>query len=77
MHKALLAKFTEHKRLRQLLLSTGKGKLVEHTFNDSYWGDGGGDGSGLNHLGTLLEKVRETIRLGNEHELSCIEKSCN
>lgn len=58
MYKALLAKFTEHERLRQLLLSTGERRLVEHSFNDSFWGDGG-DGSGHNHLGLLLEKVRK------------------
>lgn len=62
MYKALLAKFTEYERLRQLLLSTGDRKLVEHTFNDSFWGDGGGTGSGLNHLGKLLERVREHVR---------------
>lgn len=61
MYKALLAKFTEHDRLRQLLLSTGDRRLVEHTFDDSFWGDGGA-GSGLNHLGKLLEKVRGLIK---------------
>ena len=61
MYKALLAKFIQHERLRQLLLSTGDRKLVEHTFNDSFWGDGG-TGSGLNHLGKLLERVREFVR---------------
>ena len=62
MYKALLAKFTQHGQLRQLLLSTGDRKLIEHTFNDSFWGDGGGMGSGLNHLGRLLAKVRELTR---------------
>lgn len=61
MYKALLAKFTEHEQLRQLLLSTGDRGLVEHTFNDGFWGDGG-DGSGLNHLGKLLEKVRGLLK---------------
>ena len=31
MYKALLAKFLQHERLRQLLLSTGDRKLIEHT----------------------------------------------
>ena len=61
MHKALLAKFTQHENLCRLLLSTEDRKLVEHTKNDSYWGDGG-DGSGKNRLGILLMKVRETLR---------------
>jgi N-glycosidase YbiA len=45
MHKAVLAKFSQHDSLRELLLSTGTATLVEHTENDSYWGDGG-HGSG-------------------------------
>jgi len=36
-------------------------KIVEHTTNDSYWGDGG-DGSGRNMLGKLLMETRERIR---------------
>ena len=38
-----------------------KGKLVEHTTNDAYWGDGG-DGSGTNMLGRILMEVRERLR---------------
>ena len=38
MREALRAKFTQHPRLRSLLLSTGDAALVEHTRNDSYWG---------------------------------------
>ena len=63
MYKALLAKFLQHERLRQLLLSTGDRKLIEHTSNDSFWGDGG-SGSGQNHLGKLLEKVRRVLKGG-------------
>ena len=61
MRKALRAKFTQHDELRQLLLDTGDAKLVEHTGNDSYWGDGG-DGRGRNMLGQLLMQVREELR---------------
>jgi len=61
MHKALLAKFTQYELLNRLLLDTGNCILVEHTRNDSYWGDGG-DGTGKNRLGNLLMKVRETLR---------------
>jgi ribA/ribD-fused uncharacterized protein len=61
MHKALVAKFTQHADLRELLLSTGEAKLVEHTDNDSYWGDGG-DGRGRNMLGQLLMRVRGELR---------------
>ena len=61
MREALVAKFTQHEDLRELLLGTGDAKLVEHTANDSYWGDGG-DGSGRNMLGILLMEVREQLR---------------
>lgn len=61
MHAALRAKFTQHADLAALLLSTGSAKLVEHTTNDSYWGDGG-DGRGRNLLGQLLMRVRDELR---------------
>ncbi len=61
MRDALVAKFTQHAHLRTLLLATGDAELVEHTANDSYWGDGG-DGTGKNRLGQLLMDVRAHIR---------------
>lgn len=61
MEKAVKAKFTQHEGLRALLLSTGTAKIVEHTENDNYWGDGG-NGSGMNMLGRILMQVREEIR---------------
>lgn len=60
MRKAIRAKFAQHKFLHDLLLSTGKFVLVEHTKNDSYWGDGG-DGSGANMLGRLLMELRDEL----------------
>ncbi len=65
MYKALKAKFAQHKDLEEQLLSTENAFLVEHTKNDSYWGDGGdgGDDSvGKNMLGKLLVKLREEIK---------------
>ena len=47
MHEVVLAKFTQHADLREILLSTREATIVEHTENDSYWGDGG-NGSGRN-----------------------------
>ena len=61
MRRAVLAKFTQHDELRDILLSTGDALLVEHTRNDSYWGDGG-DGRGRNMLGQILSSVREELR---------------
>jgi len=55
------ARFSQHEDLKRLLLDTGDAKLVEHTTNDDYWGDGG-DGSGKNMLGRLLMEVREELR---------------
>lgn len=65
MLEALEAKFTQHKDLKETLLSTGDALLVEHTNNDFYWGDGG-DGSGLNKLGKLLMQVRENLKAREE-----------
>ncbi|RKG89489.1 NADAR family protein [Corallococcus terminator] len=61
MREALQAKFTQHEDLARLLQATGDAKLVEHTENDDYWGDGG-DGSGGNMLGRLLMELRESSR---------------
>lgn len=61
MRAAVLAKFTQHEALRTLLLSTGDAKLVEHTENDDFWGDGG-DGSGKNMLGRIRMQARDQLR---------------
>jgi ribA/ribD-fused uncharacterized protein len=61
MRAAVMAKFTQHEELRALLLSTGDAKLVEHTENDDYWGDGG-NGRGKNMLGRILMQVRDALR---------------
>ena len=61
MTEAVRAKFTQHDELRTILLATGDAKLVEHTANDDYWGDGG-DGSGKNMLGQVLMRVRAELQ---------------
>jgi ribA/ribD-fused uncharacterized protein len=61
MFKACMAKFQQHPKLKELLLSTNDRTLVEHTTNDSYWGDGG-DGTGRNQLGITLMKVRDYLQ---------------
>ncbi|MEZ6047186.1 MAG: NADAR family protein [Planctomycetaceae bacterium] len=60
MRDAVYAKFTQHDELKDLLLVTENAKLVEHTANDHFWGDGG-DGSGEHWLGRILMEVREKI----------------
>lgn len=62
MKKALAAKFSQYDNLKNLLIGTGDAVLVEHTSNDSFWGDGG-HGRGRNMLGILLMELREEIRL--------------
>ena len=62
MRAAVRAKFTQYEELRSLLLSTGDRRIVEHTTNDSYWGDGG-DGSGANMLGNILMEIRDELML--------------
>jgi N-glycosidase YbiA len=57
MYMALQAKFEQHKDFRDALMGTGDAIIVEHTTNDSYWGDGG-DGTGSNRLGHLLMRLR-------------------
>lgn len=64
MTEAVRAKFTQHEELRDILLGTGDAKLVEHTENDNYWGDGG-DGSGKNMLGQILMRIRTELRQAN------------
>jgi ribA/ribD-fused uncharacterized protein len=61
MYDAVKAKFTQHSDLTQLLLDTKDAKIIEHTENDDYWGDGG-DGKGKNMLGKILMKVREELK---------------
>lgn len=60
MREAVLAKFSQHSELTKILLDTQDAVLIEHTTNDSYWGDGG-DGSGRNMLGKTLMSVREEL----------------
>jgi ribA/ribD-fused uncharacterized protein len=65
MRDIVRAKFTQHDDIRQILLSTGHAKIVEHTEIDSHWGDGG-DGSGKNMLGRILMEVREELKRGGD-----------
>jgi ribA/ribD-fused uncharacterized protein len=65
MHDAVMAKFTQHTELRELLLATGDAQIVEHTPNDDFWGDGG-NGLGRNMLGRILMKVRAELGSKND-----------
>lgn len=61
MYKVVLAKFSQNENIRRVLLNTNNATLIEHTANDSYWGDGG-DGTGKNMLGKILMKVRKELK---------------
>ena len=61
MREAVAAKFRQYADIREVLMATKNATLVEHTVNDSYWGDGG-DGTGKNMLGKILMEVREELR---------------
>ena len=74
MRAVLLAKFTQHADLRDLLLSTGNARLVEAGTVDNavnrLWGEV--NGKGKNILGALLMELREqlarpTKRTGSAH----------
>jgi len=76
MYEALLAKFTQHKELKQKLLDTGERELIENT-GDLYWGNNE-QLTGLNRLGILLMEVRVFIkRLGEDevHQIRVFEES--
>jgi hypothetical protein len=64
MRAVLVAKFTQHVDLREMLLATGTSRLVEAATVDSpvnrQWGEV--NGQGQNMLGKLLMEVREQLR---------------
>jgi hypothetical protein len=60
MRTVLRLKFTQHQKLKGLLLGTGNNYLVEDSPNDYWWGIGA-DQSGQNQLGKLLEELRDEL----------------
>lgn len=69
MRNAIYMKFSQNKKIRDILLSTNNAILVEHTKNDTFWADGG-DGKGKNQLGILLMELREKLRKENNDNKS-------
>jgi ribA/ribD-fused uncharacterized protein len=61
MTDAVRAKFIQHEKIRDVLMSTGTALIVEHTTKDAYWGDGG-DGTGKNMLGQILMTIRKELQ---------------
>jgi ribA/ribD-fused uncharacterized protein len=61
MEELLRQKFTRHPDLHAKLLATSNAILEEgNTWGDTFWGIC--DGSGENHLGKLLMKIRAELR---------------
>ncbi len=64
MRRILVAKFTQHQDLKELLLGTGNARLVESATVDNevnrLWGEV--NGVGKNMLGVLLMEVRQQLR---------------
>ena len=62
MRYAVYQKFKQNTMLKELLLSKDNLPIIEHTNNESYWGDGG-DGMGKNKLGQILMEVRNKLNV--------------
>ncbi len=60
LRRILLAKFSAHPDLRDLLLGTGTEPIEFASPMDDYWGLGR-NGTGLNRFGLLLEELRRTL----------------
>jgi ribA/ribD-fused uncharacterized protein len=60
MREGLIAKFTAHAALKELLLSTDDAVIEYAKADDAFWGIG--EGGGANHLGLLLMEVRDELR---------------
>jgi ribA/ribD-fused uncharacterized protein len=67
MRGVLVAKFSQHADLQEILLATGDARLVESATTDNpvnrLWGEV--NGVGKNMLGTLLMEVRRELRTTN------------
>lgn len=57
MYQVVLAKFTQHEKLKAILLSTGDAPIIEDALHDPYWGWGASH-TGVNRLGKILMAVR-------------------
>ncbi len=77
MKQVLIAKFTQHDDLRELLLSTGTATLIEAGRVDNavnrFWGQV--NGRGQNQLGLLLMEVREELRKSQRADRSTEPRS--
>lgn len=61
MYEVVLAKFSQHRDLREAILGTGDEALIEDADSDPYWGWGASH-VGENKLGRILMAVRGVLR---------------
>jgi N-glycosidase YbiA len=61
MYECCLAKFLQHKDLRDQLMATGEEELIEDSPYDSFWGCGP-KGDGKNMLGQVLMRIRNELK---------------
>lgn len=61
MKKALHGKFSQNRRIKELLLNTGGKEIVHQSKSDYFWGSGE-DGSGENLLGIMLMELRGELK---------------
>ena len=73
MYDGLYLKFSQNKDIRSKLIETGDKLIREMTVKESYWGIGP-NLDGENHIGHLLMKVREQVKLD---VLETIIKNCS
>jgi hypothetical protein len=60
MRIVLRLKYTRHENLKDRLLGTGDDHLIEDSPTDYFWGIGANQ-SGQNHVGKLLEELRDKL----------------
>ncbi|MBE0548387.1 MAG: NADAR family protein [Rubrivivax sp.] len=61
MYEIVKAKIIQNPDVYLTLISTGDSSIVETSPTDSFWGVGP-NGKGKNHLGKIIESIREDIR---------------
>jgi ribA/ribD-fused uncharacterized protein len=67
MYEIVKAKVEQNEDVRTLLLKTGDKQIFENSPWDAFWGRGS-DGTGQNHMGKILMRIRQAITAGNNPE---------
>ncbi len=62
MYRAIRQKFSSHLDIQQVLLDTLDAEIIEDSPVDYFWGCGSAK-TGANHLGRILMRVRDDLRV--------------